>query len=97
MPNGHERDNIILTKFLSLVTKMILWVVAVVTVVARWCAKKEGKGTVISEKMLLVLHTYVVDISHVIVCFVSEIFSVGTSILCRHFISESATCLLHFG
>ena len=61
----------------------------VVAVVALWwlsgVPKKEGKGTVILEKMPLALPTYVADISHDSF-YVGETSFVRTSILCHHFI-----------
>ena len=58
--------------------------------------QKEGKSTVILEKRLLVLPTYIADISQDIFYF-GETFFMGPSIFCRPFTSKSAKCILRFG
>ena len=66
------------------------WWLTVVDVAGKH--KKSGKRAIMS----LVLPTYVADILQDFFFFV-EIFSVRTSILCRHFISKSSIFLLRFG
>ena len=74
---------------------MIFWLSLDVRVAAR----ANGGYVTISEEgaiMSLVLPTYVAGILQDMFFFV-ERFSVGTSILCRHFISKLSIFLLHFG